>query len=118
VCAAGCTRGIDFNCFANPGRDNPITNLGIHPGELHPWLAGVEQAIVRVDMDVVTGAGNMSVGDVAQHRQQLIHERRCIGILNAFVAKEKNTAGLVSLSNTRVFGLESGTFRPVSGAVL
>src|ERR671914_2819788 len=30
-----------------------------------------------------------------------------------FFANEKNTAGRVSLSNTRVFGLESGTFRAI-----
>ena len=39
-----------------------------------------------------------------------------IGILNALFANKKSTAGRVSLSNTRVFGLESGTLRAIASS--
>ncbi len=45
---------------------HPVAHLGVHPGELHALLATVEQAVGRIDLDLVAGASQMPFHDLAQ----------------------------------------------------
>src|SRR5262249_26163196 len=44
---------IDFDRLADARGHNPITNLGIHPGDLHAGHSGLEQAVGAIDGDTV-----------------------------------------------------------------
>ena len=56
---------VDLDRLANPRRDHPIADLGVHPGELHARLAGVEQTVVRVNVNVMAGAAQVMCNDPA-----------------------------------------------------
>src|SRR5262249_9189698 len=46
---------LHLDWLPDPGRDDPVAHLGVHPGELHPGLARGEQA-VRVQVDAIARA--------------------------------------------------------------
>jgi hypothetical protein len=43
-------------------------------GELHPRLAGVEQTVGGVDVDLVAGAAHVPVDDVRQYREEVAQQ--------------------------------------------
>ena len=43
--------GIDLDRFAAPRRHHPITDFGIHPGQLIALLPLAQQAILRIDAE-------------------------------------------------------------------
>ena len=60
-------------------RHHPIVHFGVHPGKLHARLAGVEQAVGGVDVDLVACAAHVPVGDISQHREQVTQQRVVAG---------------------------------------
>ncbi len=50
---------IHFDRFPMPGSDHPITNFGIHPGELYARSTTMQQTISRINADTVDGAFNV-----------------------------------------------------------
>ena len=61
---------IDLHRLEDAGGDHPVVHLGVHPGELHARLAGVEQAIGGGDVDLVAGAVDVPVDDVLEDRKR------------------------------------------------
>ena len=73
-------QGVDFDRFADARRDHPVAHLGVHPGELNPRLAGVQQAVVRVDANGVARPAPVPVDDLRQRGKQLRDERKIAGV--------------------------------------
>ena len=59
---------IDFNGFADSRSYHPIADFRIHPGELHPLLAGVKKTIGRIHVNVISSAMEMGARDLRQDR--------------------------------------------------
>jgi len=55
--------GIDLHRLAPAGRDHPIPDLGVHPGELETGGARAEQAVFRVHADAEAGTLAIVVDD-------------------------------------------------------
>ncbi len=47
---------VDFHRLADARSEHLIAVLGVHPGELRAGLAGVQQAVGRIDVNAVAGA--------------------------------------------------------------
>ena len=52
--------------------DHPVTNLGIHPGELHPRCTTTQQTISRIDTNAIDGAFYMPVNNRAECQEEFI----------------------------------------------
>ncbi len=59
-------QGIDLYRLALPWGDDPVADLGVHPGQLHPLLSGVQKAIF-CDADAVAGTALVPGDDVLQN---------------------------------------------------
>ena len=54
--------GLDFDGLSDAGGDDPVADLGVHPGELLPGGAGVEEAVLGGG-NAVAGAGGVALED-------------------------------------------------------
>ena len=61
---------VDLDRLAAPRRDDPVVDLGVHPGELIALGALAEQAVAGVDADAEARALDMPVGDLDQPGQE------------------------------------------------
>ena len=66
---------VDLHRLADPRGHHPISNLGVHPGELHAVLAGPQQTIRGVHFDTVTRAAPVPGDHVGKHGKR--HAQRC-----------------------------------------
>lgn len=66
--------GVDLDRFADAGGDDPIADLGIHPGELNAGLARAEETIGGIDADAVARAGKVVFDDLVQRREQVLDQ--------------------------------------------
>src|SRR5258705_1409828 len=53
---------LNLDGFATPRRDDPISDLGVHPRQLNSGFPGRQEA-VTIDTNAVTGAAQMPVND-------------------------------------------------------
>ena len=67
-------KGIDFNGFAATRRNDPVTHLRIHPGELIILLALSKKAVFRINMDIKVGAAEVMLHDIDQPSTKEDHE--------------------------------------------
>jgi hypothetical protein len=65
---------VDLHRLAGARRDHPVVHFGVHPGELHPFLAGVEQAVLGVHVDVVARAAPVPVDNLHEHREEVAQQ--------------------------------------------
>ena len=75
---------VDLDRLASPWRDDPVTNLGVHPGELDAGLARPEETVGGIFLDPVPCALTVEPHDLLEHREQLFEKpvvirRRVIG---------------------------------------
>ena len=53
------------------GGDDPVADLGVHPGELDVGLAGTDEAVGGVHADAKVGAVAVGLDDFAQCRVEI-----------------------------------------------
>ena len=66
---------VDLDGFAAPRRDDPVADLRVHPGELKARSALAQQAVVRIDADAESRAGDVALDDVDELRQKRVQQR-------------------------------------------
>src|SRR5690606_5251400 len=59
--------GVYLDRLADAWGHHPAADFRIHPGELQPFFARVEQAVGRVYVDVVTRATLVPIDDLAEN---------------------------------------------------
>src|SRR5882724_7531722 len=75
---------VDLDRLAGAWRDDPVTHLRVHPGELDAGLARPEEAVGGILLDPVARALTVEPHDLLEHREQLFEQpvvsrRRVIG---------------------------------------
>ena len=61
---------IDLDRLADARRDDLGADLGVHPGQLHPIDAGLQQPVLWINLDVVARAAFVPRDDVLERRPQ------------------------------------------------
>src|SRR2546426_5461145 len=56
---------LNFHRLAASWRNNPLANLRVHPGQLHAWLARVEQTS-RIELYAEARSASMPGNDVVE----------------------------------------------------
>jgi hypothetical protein len=54
---------VDLDRLADPRGHHPVPDLGIHPGQLHPGLAGGEEPIRGIDPDPISACRHHVIDD-------------------------------------------------------
>jgi len=62
------SKRVELNRFAGARRHHMVSDPGIHPRELDPWLARMEEAVSRIDANRVARARYVTRNDVANDR--------------------------------------------------
>src|SRR5258708_28155519 len=90
---------IDFDRLSSAGSNHPIADLGVHPRELYAWSAAVEQAIDRIEVNVVARAFDVGVDDICKHRKKFFQSLSIVGgfeiVANRFEIPERGVDGVV-----------------------
>ena len=68
---------VDLDWLADARRDDPIADLGIHPGQLHTHHTRAEQAIACVNTNIVAGAFDVPINDRFEDEEKFL-EQRCV----------------------------------------
>ena len=63
---------IDFHGLPRARRDDPIADLGIHPGELHTGAAGEEETVRGVHVNAVARALHVGVNHSGKNRKEFL----------------------------------------------
>jgi hypothetical protein len=66
----------DLDRLADPRRDHPSADLGIHPRQSRTGLAGEDHAVHRVEADMKTRPAFVRVDDREQQRKQIAGQTR------------------------------------------
>ncbi len=72
-------QSVDLHRLAHTWRHHQVVHLGVHPRELHPRLARVEQAVGRIHVDVVARAAPVPLDDLLEHRIKFTQQRVVAG---------------------------------------
>ena len=67
---------IHFDGLADARRDDVIAHFGVHPGELHAGLTGVEESVARVHVNLVARAADVPFDNVRENGEQLLKQRQ------------------------------------------
>ena len=63
-------QGTDLDRLADARRHDPISHLGVHPGQLHAGLAGIEQTVFLIQVDSIARASLVPGNDLSQYGKQ------------------------------------------------
>src|SRR5690242_7552729 len=99
-------KGIDFDRLASPRRDNPVTDLGVHPGELISLLSLAQEAVARIDADAEARAAAMMLDNVEQRWQKQTQGDEILGVSKIAVqGVEKPQRGIGGVVQALAFAL-------------
>src|SRR5439155_4522666 len=86
---------IDLHRLAATRRHHPITDFGIHPGELIISLALTEESILRIDMDPKVCAAYMVIDHLAQLGEKQCERVAIMGVCQVAIERVEEPEGRI-----------------------
>ncbi len=81
--------GVDLHRLAPPRRDDPIADLGVHPGKLVSLFALAQQPVAGIDADAKPRTREVGIGDLEQTRQEDRQTLAVVGPLHVAIKRVK-----------------------------